>query len=1123
MTFFSSRGSHHPRPPTPPREVRDDVQDDIEKGLDDTLDFLSSGVEVELVVARPKAKSLAAHTPPTSSPEVVDAATRKERLKKVDFAPFIEYDWHSAPAYSAATLSATPLRPLPPSRERRPVKSILKPFTQATVVSASTKTYDSLPEMLDFTIQQLSGKDATSRLDAYRSCLATMQAFDSVPDTQSLVQNASTLLTFIIRDVRGVTSAPLNVPLITASLKFLINLLRIPEVNDCLDVDECGSLVEHSLSVIRDKAAPKAIVQHHLFMLCQQKFSPKVMTADRANRILDALRTIHERVTGNGVKAHRLLIYRRFCDQIPAVMVEKCQNWIEPVYLSMLSSKSDLRQYAIEIGLNTSIRFGTHAEVARGVHDLLFRHLEGKAFQQFVLDRLILMLKEKDIASSVPRIWSVTVMYLRARARKPNHWNDVKPWLGLIQRCLNSSNSQIKFESNLAWNRFIFAANLDQPSLPQVRALLRAPLEAQIAQSREGDFSRGVDRSVLSSYVCLLYYSLRPGTSSAQLDIYWKDYVTHTLTMFLGKTGDHFYYACSILRSLFEPSERWAENRANEEPLHIDLEELPQLAPKWIRSRISEILSFLQAFLSTPECWLPIDGERQGPEAPSNTLAIAIWKALMSAVREAGLKEVTVSIELKSAIASIVNSLHQMWVTTENGHDSTNAIASLTEVAITELGASIFTEKMLARNSTDNFEVAPTPSHRLKNGRSSQSAMMHLFTLQISPPPASRLPISKIVAMARSLMQHGWQARNSRKGRLDLLGDFAATISHAASSGASSELLAEISDAIVNLCESAIPLDQPSFEEPASQLAQDSAEIFRIIRFLIPYLKELPARLYGNVVSAVKQSSGSGGVLLAVTEPHSSMISDFMSQNISDKPDFLLRYTALILEKDSRPRNWGAIERGRKSLWGGVSPVPNRAKIPDLEHTKLSSLVNLALIFGYSHLDENTFSGFTQFLKSLNQYIKSSLPASSIILLRQIQAGLASLLKDDSRLIKNITTNSENQGLLSDVSTPLLPCRFTVLTLVKIMSLWKTAIDIIQAQQRRDVCVQAFQVLIIAGLSSPRRSIANGAITFWNQLLRGEEDFPYSEDLARVLRRLRLVADIETPAALAQLEDDKVC
>jgi hypothetical protein len=225
----------------------------------------------------------------------------------------------------------------------------------------------------------------------------------------------------------------------------------------------------------------------------------------------------------------------------------------------------------------------------------------------------------------------------------------------------------------------------------------------------------------------------------------------------------------------------------------------------------------------------------------------------------------------------------------------------------------------------------------------------------------------------------------------------------------------------MNLCESAISRSQSSFEEPASQLAQNSAEIFRIIQFLVPYLNDPPAGLYGNVVSAVKEFSGSGGVLLAVTEPHSSMISDFMSRDGLDKPDFFLRYTALILEKDSRPRNWGAVERGRKSLWGGVSPVPNRAKNPDLEHTKLSSLVDLALRFGYSHLDENTFGGFSQLLKRLNQYIKSSRPASSTILLRQIQAGLASLLKDESRLIKNITKNPENQGLLSDVSTPLLP------------------------------------------------------------------------------------------------------
>jgi hypothetical protein len=82
--------------------------------------------------------------------------------------------------------------------------------------------------------------------------------------------------------------------------------------------------------------------------------------------------------------------------------------------------------------------------------------------------------------------------------------------------------------------------------------------------------------------------------------------------------------------------------------------------------------------------------------------------------------------------------------------------------------------------------------------------------------------------------------------------------------------------------------------------------------------------------------------------------------------------------------------------------------------------------------------------------------------------------------------------------------------------------DILKAQQKPRICVQAFEVLITAGLSSPRRSIVNGAIVFWNQLLGGEENFTYSEDLAKVLERLRLVSDIQTPAPLGKYEVDKV-
>jgi hypothetical protein len=57
----------------------------------------------------------------------------------------------------------------------------------------------------------------------------------------------------------------------------------------------------------------------------------------------------------------------------------------------------------------------------------------------------------------------------------------------------------------------------------------------------------------------------------------------------------------------------------------------------------------------------------------------------------------------------------------------------------------------------------------------------------------------------------------------------------------------------------------------------------------------------------------------------------------------------------------------------------------------------------------------------MEQHLQRSPSASSIHLLKKIQSGLASILSDEDRSIKHVTSIAEHQGLLSDVSTPLAP------------------------------------------------------------------------------------------------------
>src|ERR1700712_3525116 len=179
MAFSSSRIISILRPPTPPRED----QEDVEQGLDDSLQFLGTEVDLEHESLPSQKQKAPIDTPkqtPTSTPEVVDAAISTGKLKKVDFVPFVEFTFHNSPKYLSNNLSATPVRPLQPSKERSSTRSILKPFSQASVNSASTKKYGSFTEMLESIVQQLAGSDTSSRTDAYKSCVAAMETFDSI-------------------------------------------------------------------------------------------------------------------------------------------------------------------------------------------------------------------------------------------------------------------------------------------------------------------------------------------------------------------------------------------------------------------------------------------------------------------------------------------------------------------------------------------------------------------------------------------------------------------------------------------------------------------------------------------------------------------------------------------------------------------------------------------------------------------------------------------------------------------------------------------------------------------------------------------------------------------------------
>ncbi|KAF2670678.1 hypothetical protein BT63DRAFT_424614 [Microthyrium microscopicum] len=1105
------------RPPTPPKEPEVALPPEIDNAIDEALEFLGSEFGTPVGEDTANATLDTPSQTPSSSAELANRGSRSESgHKKVNFTPFVQWDFHNPPIHPPTAISI-PVKPLAPSKDRKVSKSILKPFRQAVMNSMASIPYDSLSSMLQSAIVKLSGDDVAARSEAYNTCFSTLQNLDSCPNSDILIEHSTTFLRFIRRDMEPRPNpTPQELKLPVAAIKFLVSLVRIPEVSAEFENEEIIPIVDMSIATLFTATAAKMLLTHHLFFLYQQKFGPRIITPDRANKLITAMIVIHDKISGNGVRAYRLLIYRRLMDQCPHIMRHRVGDWIVNLFTTMICNKKELRDQAIELGILTSIRFGGNADTSRLVFELLDKEFEGKTFSYHAIERLQAFLKHKD--PTAPRVWAVTVLFLRGRFDKgEKHWAWFKPWIHLATDCVNSPDRTIKMETNMAWNRLIFAVMPESKTMPAVQGMLKAPVVANLMKER--DFVKGVGRTVMSTYFCLLYYSLRPTPRFEQLDHYWDDYVASVLSEFGPKSPDNFFYGCSILQSLFRLKKVWNENRANEEPPLFDVDELPSIEPRWIRSRLSKILNLLTPFLVNRSAWDPVDDERMDGSFEHDqvdSLGMTTWIAVMDAVREAGLKEITVSLDLKNAIASVVNSLHQIaqaFRDFDKGDFHANkAFSALVDCAMEKLGPSHFTERLLLRTNSSGFEVAPTPSSRAQVEGTVLSPMAHLFILQVSMA-SDRLSLSVNADLLRTTVTRCFHSLATRQHKLDFLGDLAESLETLRSeSSIRQDVLDEMVDLFIELCEETVTASAVQLVSQPLSTGHVLA-LVRILSHTVPFIeaKRLPRILYAHAVKAARGISGDAGVLLAVTEPQSRHITNWIAQNSPEKCERLLVYATLIVDNDTRPR-LGAVERARRTMYGGVSPISERQQNPDLAHTNIWGLVDAALLYGYAHigLSSDMVVAYSKFLEAIRRHIARS-ARSFHALVRFAQDGFACLLLDEKRNIKDASKLPDGSRVLGSI-----------------LSLWQDITEKyrtdFQATSPSPDWLESVERLVLAGLNSPRESIANVSVLLWNDIVELSStrnlNISFPSSLIKAAKRLRTISDVHLPAAFITEETE---
>ncbi|KAF1984970.1 hypothetical protein K402DRAFT_405733 [Aulographum hederae CBS 113979] len=1099
------------RPPTPPRDPPN-----LDQDIGEAISFLDDSFETDRVLAsfagfpKPMVDTPQNSSPPPASAESLSLPTKKQ-TKRVDFVPIEDITDATTPQNSKNALPFC----LSASGEKSTPKSILKRTTPTTVPPATHSTsfarrsplkrpFTSFAAMLEAVVRQLAASDRDARYDAYTVILQSMQAFDDAPDLQALRSKAGLVVDFIRRDIDSVNveTSQTDVNLAMQAMKLLVALTRDPDTAKALECNAACEMLDRFISILQDEPVSKIIANQIMSFLTLQELGPKCLTSDRTHRFIDAIGTIDKRVTGNSAAALRLRVYMHLLDQSPLSMITKFSDWIEHVFHGMLSSIPDIRREATNLGLLASVKLGGQAEISKSVIELLGKEQElVGSYGDHVVSRLKDMAdykKSQELARLVPRIWSVFIMFVRGRRHRLHTWKHFKDMFSLINICINMQDLNTRKECSFAWNRLIFTVLPSSSTTPKILDLLLTPMLTQLKASHGHRESHKKKKGyALSSYYTLLYYAFRPSASVEDVQLFWQKYVWKAVAEMVGRSPEDANLCCRLLTALFGgfPQQPWNENRAVEgEP--VSLEEIPRLEPQWIRRNIGTILELVRPCILAGS-WNSTSTDK----GPVRTM----WVALMKSLSEAGIKEITASMELRTAVAHMANFFTQLWPSSRELLGSTETrktrFSFIVQTAFKGLGPLYFIEKMLARKADAMFEVAPTPSHRTKSYGSLQSPLLHVLELLLSEPSLGS-DVRDNAAMERELVMLCWQVCNSRQQKLEVLGECAHTLVKCWSPVGANMKVSSLWQRLAELTEDTF---DKHHSEPSHTLIKEFKNVERI---LAAGLRCCDMEHFGPAEDILRSAAlvasheiGLAGTTLALTEPLSEML---LTKQLEDQipRELQIAFTCMLLEHEMPPTSRHAMEQGRETL--GKPPVHSLKNAEFNPYNHLYATLLETLASSYSSLDASNVSFAEVLLRKIRSFLERCPLSLRIIALRKLQTGFVVWIEDGDRKVTSPT--SESQRLRK-----------------AIMQLWTCATSTLHEMPHDSMVLKAFEALLSAAFNSRRKAMLNAAIEFWDSTFGSELSLDYPQSLARILHRVKsVVPELKLPGFPVACTDDEV-
>lgn len=998
------------------------------------------------------------------------------------------------------------VQPLPPSAERKPSKSILKAHNATQepespgIDNSSTLLplhhYATFAKMLESIVQQLTGKDRSSKVDAYLMLSGSLKASDNVPDAKALKDRMGLICQYIERDLtQKLENGKPDSSLIVNALTLLGCFLHKPTIAESFPTDFTVHLADHAIKVFEDGSMSKEVTRHLMFILAQQKFSSKVMNQERVGKLITALHSIEERTKGKSIVQSRLQIYRTLLRQSRAHMITHTV-WIEDLLSDMLSSLKDIRTAAIMFGLEAGFSLGTENTVSRSVQNVFKgEHPEGEKFADYYIERLKTWNKNKEDSAAVPQIWSVVILFLRSSPKLLEQWQFFPAFLGVLSACFNVADNQTRTEAHYAWNRFIYTVRPNEKTSLKFKTVLLQPLSTQLKRKS----STGRKRTFGSIYT-LLYYALSPRSTPTELDMYWDEYLAPIIEECLAPSKKENLVsemskqdaveACRILQSLFDikTPRKWSETRAMDNLVQngMDATELPALDSKWLRKNHARVFGLLTPLLQTLY-W----------DLQEDSAITRLWQSYITSIASPAVMEVKVSIDTMSCIASLFSLLVKLWaVGPESLGSLCSSAASNKHVAfwqgfemilttmIEGLGIQAFSEKNLSIKHNDFIAVATPSQLPTKLRLETKSPLLHLICILSNP--SSKLAFDHgFPQMTYNVLRPFFDKKPSKQARLAFIRELTSLLPTEGTPSAKS-----LWQAFADLAVLATDTREKSESEISREtpLGTDYRNVVSILEAGIQYSPQRPLPrwkpLFEALVVSATLDAGDSGKAIAVLEP----LAKSLKARGSTSEYFGLSYLSILLGKATYPKDRQALDGAERKLWGSVqSNTKKFDPYNELYTYTLSSLESAYRTFSKNHILE-----YADIISSLSGLLGRCPTQLLDVVLVKLQSGIALWIADWE-------SNLSGGNALGTA----------------IMSLWGQICKLIPKlcqQYTHTKTLRELEVLICAGLESKHKTIVNSTIGMWNSTFGPCKDgLEYPPKAKDALLRLHTVVELQLP------------